>query len=61
MSRTSLEVKARRKAKFSTRAYNRCPICGRPRAYLRRFGLCRLCFRKMALAGELPGVRKSSW
>ena len=61
MSRTSLEVKARRKAKFSTRAYNRCPICGRPRAFLRRFGLCRICFRKMALAGELPGVRKSSW
>ena len=61
MSRTSLEVKARRKAKFSTRAYNRCPICGRPRAYLRRFGLCRICFRKMALAGELPVVRKSSW
>ena len=61
MSRTSLEVKARRKAKFSTRAYNRCPICGRPRAYLRRFGLCRICFRKMALAGELRGVRKSSW
>ena len=61
MSRTSLEVKARRKTKFSTRAYNRCPICGRPRAYLRRFGLCRICFRKMALAGELPGVRKSSW
>lgn len=54
MSRTSLEVKARRKPKFSTRAYNRCPICGRPRAYLRRFGLCRICFRKMALAGELP-------
>ena len=61
MSRTSLEVKARRKPKFSTRAYNRCPICGRPRAYLRRFGLCRICFRKMALAGDLPGVRKSSW
>ena len=61
MSRTSLEVKARRKAKFSTRAYNRCPICGRPRAYLRRFGLCRICFRNMALRGELPGVRKSSW
>ena len=61
MSRTSLEVKARRKAKFSTRAYNRCPICGRPRAYLRRFGLCRISNRKKALAGELPGVRKSSW
>jgi len=61
MSRTALEVKARRKPKFSSRAYNRCPICGRPRAYLRRFGLCRICFRTMALAGELPGVRKSSW
>lgn len=61
MSRTALEVKARRKPKFSSRAYNRCPICGRPRAYLRRFGLCRICFRTMALAGDLPGVRKSSW
>ena len=61
MSRTSLEVKARRKAKFSTRAYNRCPICGRPRAYLRRFGLCRICFRKLAYKGEIPGVRKASF
>ena len=61
MSRTSLEVKASRKPKFSTRAYNRCPICGRAHAYLRKFGLCRICFRKMALAGLLPGVRKSSW
>ena len=51
MSRTALEVKASRKPKFSSRAYNRCPICGRPRA----------CFRNMALRGELPGVRKSSW
>jgi small subunit ribosomal protein S14 len=61
MSRTSLEVKAGRKPKFPARAYNRCPICGRARAYLRRFGLCRICFRNMALRGELPGVRKSSW
>jgi small subunit ribosomal protein S14 len=61
VSRTSLEVKARRKPKFSSRAYNRCPVCGRPRSYMRKFGLCRICFRKMALAGELPGVRKSSW
>lgn len=61
MSRTSLEVKASRKPKFSTQGYNRCPICGRSRAYLRRFGLCRICFRNMALRGELPGVRKSSW
>ncbi len=61
MSRTGLEVKARRKAKFSSRKYNRCPLCGRPRAYMRKFGLCRICFRNMALRGELPGVRKSSW
>jgi small subunit ribosomal protein S14 len=61
MSRTSLEVKAARKAKFSARAYNRCPLCGRARSYIRRFGLCRICFRVMALRGELPGVRKSSW
>ena len=49
MSRTSLEVKAARKPKFSSRAYNRCPICGRPHAYMRKFGLCRICFRNMAL------------
>ena len=61
MSRTSLEVKAGRKPKFSSRAYHRCPVCGRPRSYMRKFGLCRICFRKMALAGDLPGVRKSSW
>ncbi|MDE7469637.1 MAG: type Z 30S ribosomal protein S14 [Desulfovibrionaceae bacterium] len=61
MSRTALEVKAKRKPKFSTRAYNRCPLCGRARGYLRRYGLCRICFRGMALRGELPGVRKSSW
>ena len=61
MSRTALEVKAARKPKFSSRQYNRCPICGRPRAYMRKFGLCRICFRSMSLRGELPGVRKSSW
>lgn len=61
MARTAMMVKARRKPKFSARAYNRCPICGRSRAYLRKFGICRICFRNMALSGELPGVRKSSW
>ena len=61
MSRTSLEVKASRTPKFAARAYNRCPICGRSRAYMRKFGLCRICFRNMAHRGELPGVRKSSW
>jgi len=49
------------KPKFSTRRHNRCKLCGRPRAYLRKFGLCRLCFRQLALRGEIPGVSKSSW
>ncbi|WP_084517601.1 type Z 30S ribosomal protein S14 [Desulfatiglans anilini] len=61
MARTSLIVKAQRKAKFSTRNYNRCPMCGRSRAYLRKFGICRICFRNLALSGEIPGVVKSSW
>ena len=47
--------------KFSTRKHNRCQICGRPRAYMRKFGICRLCFRGLALRGEIPGVAKSSW
>ncbi len=46
---------------FTTRQHNRCKICGRPRAYIRKFGLCRLCFRGLALKGEIPGVSKSSW
>jgi small subunit ribosomal protein S14 len=61
MAKISMIVKASRKPKFATRAYHRCPVCGRPRAYLRRFNLCRICFRKMALAGEIPGVLKASW
>ncbi|MFO7728460.1 MAG: type Z 30S ribosomal protein S14 [Desulfonatronovibrio sp.] len=61
MTRTALMVKARRKPKFSSRGYNRCGLCGRPRAFMRKFGICRICFRNMSLAGELPGVRKSSW
>ncbi|MCK4739600.1 MAG: type Z 30S ribosomal protein S14 [Deltaproteobacteria bacterium] len=61
MAKTSLIVKARRKKKFQVREYNRCPICGRSRAYYRKFDMCRICFRTMALKGELPGVTKSSW
>ena len=61
MAKTSLMVKAKRKPKFPVRGYNRCPMCGRPRAYMRRFDMCRICFRNMALSGELPGVIKSSW
>ncbi len=61
MAKTSLRVKAKRKPKFKARGYNRCPLCGRARAYLRRFDMCRLCFRKRALHGEIPGVTKASW
>jgi small subunit ribosomal protein S14 len=54
-------VKARRKPKFPVRAYNRCPLCGRPRAFLRKFQMCRICFRSLALKGDIPGVVKASW
>ncbi|MCH7938792.1 MAG: type Z 30S ribosomal protein S14 [Candidatus Marinimicrobia bacterium] len=61
MARKALVLKSQRKPKFSTRAYNRCKNCGRSRAYLRKFGLCRICFREMALAGFIPGITKASW
>ncbi|HJM82181.1 MAG TPA: type Z 30S ribosomal protein S14 [Nitrospinota bacterium] len=61
MAKKSLVAKQRRKPKFSSRAYHRCRQCGRSRAYLRKFALCRHCFRKYALEGKLPGVTKSSW
>ena len=47
--------------KFEVRVRNRCMKCGRPRGYMRRFGLCRICFRELALQGKIPGVTKSSW
>jgi len=53
--------KCKKAPKFGVRSYNRCNRCGRPHAYMRRFGLCRICFREMALAGEIPGITKSSW
>ena len=61
MAKKSMIAKQRRTQKFKVREYNRCPICGRPRAYYRKFDMCRLCFRKLARSGELPGVIKSSW
>lgn len=61
MAKTCLIEKSRRTPKFKVRAYNRCKACGRPRAYLRKFGLCRICFRMLALRGHIPGVTKSSW
>ncbi|MFW5930919.1 MAG: type Z 30S ribosomal protein S14 [Desulfosalsimonas sp.] len=61
MARKALREKAMKKPKFKVRAYNRCPICGRPRAFMRKFGICRICFRNMSSEGLLPGVQKSSW
>jgi small subunit ribosomal protein S14 len=61
MAKKSMIIKAQRKPKFETRAYNRCKICGRPRGYMRKFQMCRICFRKLASEGMIPGVTKSSW
>jgi small subunit ribosomal protein S14 len=61
LAKKSMVVKQQRKPKFAVRKYNRCKICGRPRAYMRDFGVCRLCFRKLASNGLIPGVRKASW
>ena len=61
MAKVSKIVKSLKPAKYKVRQHNRCQICGRPRAYLRKFGLCRLCFREYAQKGEIPGVRKASW
>ena len=61
MARKALINKQQREPKYATRAYNRCSQCGRPRAYYRRFGICRVCFRKLASQGEIPGIKKSSW
>ena len=54
-------IKARRKPKFKVRHRNRCQVCGRPRGYMRKFALCRICFRNLSLQGYLPGVIKASW
>lgn len=61
MARKALVVKANRKPKYSTRIVRRCKMCGRPKAFIRKFGLCRICFREYASRGEIPGVTKSSW
>ncbi|MCH9814799.1 MAG: type Z 30S ribosomal protein S14 [Epsilonproteobacteria bacterium] len=61
MAKKSMIAKAKRTPKFSSRAYTRCQICGRPHSVYRDFGICRICFRKMANEGKIPGVKKSSW
>jgi len=61
MARKAKVVREEKILKYKTRYRNRCRLCGRPRGYIRRFGLCRLCFRKYAHSGEIPGVKKASW
>lgn len=61
MAKTSLKIKAARTPKFGVRGYTRCNRCGRPRSVYRKFGLCRVCLRELALKGELPGITKSRW
>ena len=61
MAKKSLIAKQKRTPKFKVRGYTRCSLCGRPKGYLRKFGICRICFRTLALNGKIPGVTKSSW
>ncbi|MFW6118256.1 MAG: type Z 30S ribosomal protein S14 [Chloroflexota bacterium] len=61
MAKSSKIVKSKRPAKYKVQQRNRCQLCGRPRAYMRKFGLCRICFRELAVTGVIPGIRKSSW
>ncbi len=61
MAKTALIMKSERPAKFKSRVYTRCKLCGRPRGYLRKFQCCRICFRELALKGQVPGVVKASW
>ncbi|MFA6423266.1 MAG: type Z 30S ribosomal protein S14 [Patescibacteria group bacterium] len=61
MARKALVVKAEKKPKYSSRIVRRCKICGRSHGYMRKFNLCRICFRDLATKGDLPGICKSSW
>ncbi|MEG6616908.1 type Z 30S ribosomal protein S14 [Peptococcaceae bacterium 1198_IL3148] len=61
MAKKAMINKANRRQRFKVREYNRCKLCGRPHAYMRKFGICRVCFRELAYKGEIPGVKKASW
>ncbi|HBQ87505.1 MAG TPA: type Z 30S ribosomal protein S14 [Syntrophomonas sp.] len=61
MAKKAMRLKQERTQKYKVREYNRCKICGRPRAYMGKFGMCRICFRELAHRGEIPGITKSSW
>ena len=61
MAKLSKVVKSKRPPKYKVQQHNRCQLCGRPHGYMRKFGICRICFRELAVTGVIPGVRKSSW
>jgi small subunit ribosomal protein S14 len=61
VAKKSMIIKSKRPPRFKVQQHSRCEVCGRPRAFIRKFGLCRICFRKLALRGEVPGVTKASW
>ena len=61
MAKTAMKIKLHRKDNLSTRQFNRGRICGRPQAFLRKYGICRICFRELAYKGQIPGVKKASW
>ena len=61
MAKKAMVIKQQRTPKYKTRAYNRYKICGRPHGYLRKYGICRICFRELAYKGQIPGVKKASW
>ena len=61
MAKKSMILKQQAEPKFSSSRYNRCKLCGRPHAYLRNYGICRICFRELAYKGQIPGVKKASW
>ena len=61
MAKKSMIVKQQREHRFSTQGYTRCRICGRPHSVLKKFGICRVCFRELAYKGQIPGVKKASW
>lgn len=61
MAKTSMKIKQQRKPRFSTQGYTRCSLCGRPHSVLKKYGICRVCFRELAYKGQIPGVKKASW
>ena len=61
VAKKSMVIRQARPPKFKVRGYNRCKLCGRPHAYMRKFGICRICFRELSYTGEIPGIRNASW